>query len=34
MVCGYGAEPLQNRPLTLVMPLVTFAADLKAKGLL
>lgn len=31
---SYGAEPLQNRPLTLVMPLATFAADLKAKGLL
>ena len=31
---GYGAEPLENRPLTLVMPLATFAADLKAKGLL
>lgn len=31
---SYGAEPLQGRPLTLVMPLATFAADLKAKGLL
>lgn len=31
---SYGAEPLQNRPLTLVMPLATFAIDLKAKGLL
>lgn len=30
----YGAEPLQRGPLTLVMPLATFAADLKAKGLL
>lgn len=31
---SYGAEPLQDRPLTLVMPLASFAADLKAKGLL
>lgn len=31
---SYGAEPLKNSPLTLVMPLATFAADLKAKGLL
>jgi len=31
---SYGAEPLRGRPLTLVMPLATFAADLKAKGLL
>jgi GNAT superfamily N-acetyltransferase len=31
---SYGAEPLQGTPLTLVMPLATFAADLKAKGLL
>ncbi|WP_206245216.1 GNAT family N-acetyltransferase [Novosphingobium terrae] len=31
---SYGAEPLQSRPLTLVMPLAMFAADLKAKGLL
>lgn len=31
---SYGAEPLESRPLTLVMPLATFAADLKAKGLL
>lgn len=30
---GYGAEPLRDRALTLVMPLATFAADLKAKGL-
>lgn len=30
----YGAEPLEGRPLTLVMPLATFAADLKARGLL
>jgi len=27
---SYGAVPLSNRPLTLVMPLVTFAAELKA----
>ena len=31
---SYGAERLENRPLTSVMPLATFAADLKAKGLL
>ena len=31
---SYGAAPLEDRPLTLVMPLATFAADLKAKGLL
>ncbi|MFS8114107.1 GNAT family N-acetyltransferase [Rhizobium jaguaris] len=31
---SYGAEPLQGKPLTLVMPLATFAADLKIKGLL
>jgi len=31
---SYGAEPLQGRPLTLVMPLATFAADLEARGLL
>jgi hypothetical protein len=31
---SYGAEPLENQPLTLVMPLATFAGDLKAKGLL
>jgi GNAT superfamily N-acetyltransferase len=31
---SYGAEPLQGKPLTLVMPLATFAADLKTKGLL
>lgn len=30
---SYGAEPLQSHPLTLVMPLETFAADLRAKGL-
>lgn len=28
----YGAVPLRDRPLTLVMPLATFAADLKAAG--
>ncbi|WP_430440134.1 GNAT family N-acetyltransferase [Shinella sp.] len=31
---SYGAEPLQSRPLTLAMPLATFAADLRGKGLL
>ncbi|WFP62015.1 GNAT family N-acetyltransferase [Mesorhizobium sp. WSM4904] len=31
---GYGAEPLSGKPLTLVMPLATFAADLRAKDLL
>lgn len=31
---SYGAEPLKEKPLTLVMPLATFAADLKVKGLL
>lgn len=31
---SYGAEPLQGKPLTIVMPLATFAADLRAKGLL
>ena len=31
---SYGAEPLHGRPLTLVMPLAVFAADLRAKGLL
>ena len=29
---GYGAVPLRNRPLTLVMSLATFAAGLKAGG--
>ncbi|MDG4885224.1 hypothetical protein [Mesorhizobium sp. WSM4884] len=29
---GYGAEPLSGKPLTLVMPLATFAADLRAKA--
>lgn len=31
---SYGAEPLKGKPLTLVMPLATFAADLKARELL
>lgn len=31
---SYGAEPLENQPLALVMPLAPFAADLKARGLL
>lgn len=31
---SYGAEPLRDKPLTLVMPLATFAPDLRAKGLL
>lgn len=31
---GYGAQPLEAQPLTLVMPLATFAADLLAKSLL
>lgn len=31
---SYGAEPLSGAPLTLVMPLATFAADLRARGLL
>jgi GNAT superfamily N-acetyltransferase len=31
---SYGAEPLQDKPLTLVMPLITFASDLRGKGLL
>ncbi len=29
---GYGAEPLKDRPLTLVVPLATFAEALKASG--
>jgi hypothetical protein len=29
---SYGAAPLSNRPLTLVMSLAMFAADLKAAG--
>ena len=31
---SYGAEPLQSQPLTLVMPLATFATELRGKGLL
>ena len=31
---SYGAEPLVDHPLTLVMPLATFAEDLRARGLL
>lgn len=31
---NYGAERLENHPLTLVMPLMTFAVDLKIRGLL
>jgi GNAT superfamily N-acetyltransferase len=31
---SYGAVPLSNTPLTLVMSLATFAADLNATGLL
>ncbi len=31
---SYGAEPLQGKPLSLVMPLALFAADLKAKNLI
>jgi GNAT superfamily N-acetyltransferase len=31
---SYGAERLQSKPLTLVMPLATFAADLRARDLL
>lgn len=31
---SYGAEPLENQPLMLVMPLATFSADLKAKSFL
>jgi GNAT superfamily N-acetyltransferase len=30
---SYGAKPLQDKPMTLVMALSTFAADLRAKGL-
>ena len=29
---GYGARPLKDRPLTLVMPVAPFAADLKSRG--
>lgn len=31
---GYGAESLHDKPLTLVLPLATFADDLKGRGLL
>ena len=31
---GYGAEALQDRPMTLVMSLATFATDLRARGYL
>ena len=31
---SFGAESLQEKPLTLVMSLATFAPDLRAKGLL
>jgi hypothetical protein len=31
---SYGALALADKPLTLVMSLATFEADLKAKGLL
>lgn len=31
---SYGAEPLRGKPLTLVMPLATFADSLQARGLL
>ena len=31
---SYGAEPLRDKPLTLVMPLATFADSLQARGLL
>ena len=31
---SYGAEPLKDRPLTLVMLLATFAAGLRGRGLL
>ncbi|WP_235068144.1 GNAT family N-acetyltransferase [Asticcacaulis sp. YBE204] len=30
----YGAEPLKNHTLTLIMPLATFASGLREKGLL
>ena len=30
----FGAEALADKPLTLVMPLATFAADLRTRGLL
>ncbi len=31
---GYGAEPLRDKALTLVMPLTTFTADLQSRHLL
>lgn len=31
---GYGAEPLRDKPLSLIMPLTIFTADFRAKGLL
>lgn len=31
---GFGAEALEDKALTLVMPLLTFAADLRVRGLL
>ncbi|MGN6033316.1 MAG: GNAT family N-acetyltransferase [Thermomicrobiales bacterium] len=31
---SYGAEPLQDQPLTLVIPLATFAPEFRRKGLL
>lgn len=31
---SYGAEPLLGKPLTLMIPLKTFEADLRARGLL
>jgi len=31
---AYGAEPLVAKPLTLVMPLATFASDLRSRGLI
>lgn len=31
---GFGAEALEDRPLTLELPLATFADDLRARGLL
>ncbi|MCW6510759.1 hypothetical protein [Lichenifustis flavocetrariae] len=30
---GCGAQPLEDKPLALVVPLTTFASDLAAKGL-
>jgi hypothetical protein len=31
---SYGATPVLDQPLTLVMPLATFAPSLRSKGLL